>query len=141
MFLNVIDQLRILLIHPKLKSRSHIIQEHTLYWCTLQSCILQHSRHTWLILGLSFKMFLSFTHRINELLFSRLNWILTPSYMSMGCLWWIGLDMAKTGLIDINARFQNVFEVCSLSKATFVFWSDLNCSSRGCLGENGVRWG
>ena len=31
-----------------------------------------------------------------------------------------------TGLITIRVKFENVFEVYTLSKESFVFWSELN---------------
>ena len=80
-------------------------------------------------LGLSFKILLSFTFLVRQLLYSSLNWILTPSYMSNSCLGLIRLNWAKTALINIRVKFQNVFKAYSWTYANFAFWSDLNSSS------------
>ena len=49
------------------------------------------------------------------------------------------------GLISIRVKFENIFEVNSLTLATFVFWSKLNSSSfllvQGLFGLNRVILG
>ena len=50
-----------------------------------------------------------------------------------------------TGPITIRVKFENIFEVNSLTLATFVFWSKLNSSSfplvLGLFGLNRVKLG
>ena len=49
----------------------------------------------------------------------------------MGRLGSIGLNWAMMGPITIGVKFQNIFEVYSLGKATlcFILWSELDFSS------------
>ena len=56
-----------------------------------------------------------------------------------------GLNMVILGTIANRVKFKNIFEVYSLSSATFVFWSKLNSGSfllvKGLFGLNRVKLG
>ena len=56
-----------------------------------------------------------------------------------------GLNWAKVGPISNRVESQNVFEVYSLSSATFVFWSELSSIPviliRGLFGLNRAKLG
>ena len=60
-------------------------------------------------------MFLRFTHGVKQILFSGLNRIPTPSYLSRGSTGKIELDWAKMGPITRGVKFLNVSDVYSLS--------------------------
>ena len=69
------------------------------------------------------------TYIVKQHSFSGQNLIIAPSYLSMDNKGKIGLNWAKIGPITIRDKFENIFEVYSLSQAIFVFWSELNSSS------------
>ena len=62
-----------------------------------------------------FLIFMMFTYQFKQLLFSGLNLIVAHSNFSKGLIKQIGLEWAMTGPISIRVKFENIFEVNSLT--------------------------